>query len=75
MGKGAASHQPTLVEAGKQTFRYDTFGDEDFWGGALRIHDAIAGEALGGVGAGVSPKTALAVGLKVDGEALPPALV
>src|SRR4051812_10942110 len=55
---------------GKRTFRFDTFGDEDFWGGTLRIHEAIEGAALGGVGAGVSPKTALAVGLKVDVDAL-----
>jgi mono/diheme cytochrome c family protein len=56
---------------GRQTFRYDTFGDEVFWGDALRLHDAIKGEALGGVGPGVSPNTALAVGLKVDVDALP----
>ena len=27
-------------------FRFDTFGDEEFWGGTLRLHEAIAGEAL-----------------------------
>src|SRR5882757_8800650 len=53
----------------------DTFGDEDFWGGTLRLHQAIEGSAHGGVGAGVSPKTALAVGLKVDVDALPQATV
>jgi hypothetical protein len=67
------SHQ-TLLE-GRQTFRFDTFGDEDFWGGALKLHDAIQGESLGGVGPGVSPRTALAVGLKVDSMALPPEIV
>jgi hypothetical protein len=57
---------------GRQTFRFDTFGDEDFLGGTLELHRAIAGqEALGGVGPGVSPRTALAVGLKVDADALP----
>ncbi len=56
---------------GRRTFRFDTFGDEDFWGGALRIHEAVEGSALGGVGPGVSPRTALAVGLKVDVDALP----
>jgi hypothetical protein len=60
-----------LFEQGKATFRFDTFGDEAFWGGALQLHRAIAGERLGGVGPGVSPKTALAVGLKVDSRALP----
>ncbi len=60
-----------LLEEGRRIFRHDTFGDEDFWGGTLRLHEAIAGAAHGGVGPGVSPATALAVGLKVDVEALP----
>ena len=69
------SHQAQqLFEQGKQIFRFDTFGDEAFWGDALQLHTAIEGEALGGVGPGVSPKTALAVGLKVDSDALPRSL-
>ena len=64
-----------MMEQGKQIFRYDTFGSEDFWGGKLRLHESIAGQKLGGVGNGVSPKTALALGLKVDAEALPANLV
>lgn len=64
-----------MMEQGKQIFRYDTFGSEDFWGGKLRLHEAIAGQKLGGVGNGVSPKSALALGLKVDAEALPADLV
>ena len=67
------AHQ--MLEQGKQIFRYDTFGDEAFWGDTLRLHQAIAGEHLAGVGPGVSPKTALAVGLKVDVDALPASLV
>jgi RNA polymerase sigma factor (sigma-70 family) len=59
------------LRRGKKTFRYDTFGDEAFWGDALRLHEAIAGEANGGIGSGVSPKMALALGLKVDVDALP----
>jgi len=59
------------IAQGRQTFRYDTFGDEAFWGDTLKVHQAIEGAALGGVGPGVSPKTALAVGLKVDVDALP----
>ncbi|ATW28611.1 hypothetical protein DCMF_13955 [Candidatus Formimonas warabiya] len=59
------------VKEGQRIFRYDTFGDEDFWGNTLKLHQAIAGEKLGGVGPGVSPKTALSVGLKVDAQALP----
>ena len=70
-----SEHAQQMLEQGKQIFRFDTFGSEDFWGGKLRLHDAIAGEKLGGVGSGVSPKTALALGLKVDSEALPADLV
>ncbi len=60
-----------LLKEGKRTFRYATFGDEKFWGGLLDLEKAIEGEANGGVGPGVSPATALSVGLKVDVEALP----
>ena len=59
------------MEQGKQIFRYDTFGDEAYWSGKLKLHQAIQGSKFGGVGPGVSPKTALAVGLKVDMDALP----
>ncbi|HBG06241.1 MAG: hypothetical protein A2075_00835 [Geobacteraceae bacterium GWC2_58_44] len=65
-----------MVDAGKQTFRFDTFGDEAFWGDTLKLHQGIEGSGfVGGVGPGVSPKTALAVGLKVDVDALPQDLV
>lgn len=60
-----------LFLEGRRIFRYDTFGDQAFWGGALQLHRAIAGARNGGVGPGVSPKTALAVGLKVDATAIP----
>ena len=60
-----------LITEGQQIFRFDTFGDEDFWSGALHLDQAIEGQNNGGYGAGVSPATALAVGLKVDAEALP----
>ena len=56
---------------GKQIFRHDTFGSEAFWGGELLLHEAIAGEANGGVGPGLSPRAALDLGLKVDRNALP----
>jgi mono/diheme cytochrome c family protein len=62
-------------EQGRRAFRFDTFGDQSFWGDALKLHQAIEGSKLGGVGPGVSPNTALAVGLKVDADALPPSLV
>jgi hypothetical protein len=64
-----------MIEQGRRIFRYDTFGDEAFWGDALKLHQAIAGQKLGGIGPGVSPKTALSVGLKVDADALPAALI
>jgi hypothetical protein len=56
---------------GRETFRFDTFGDEVFWGDTLRLHEAIMGERLGGVGPGLSPNAALNLGLKVDRAALP----
>jgi mono/diheme cytochrome c family protein len=59
--------RPELVEQGKQIFRYDTFGDEIFWTDTLRMQEVIS--------AAVDPVTALSVGLKVDAEALPPAVV
>jgi mono/diheme cytochrome c family protein len=51
---------------GQTIFRFDTFGDEKLWTNVLRMHEAIRS---------VNPVTALAVGLKVDIEALPPALI
>ena len=66
--------QRTLAE-GRQIFRFDTFGDEAFWGDTIKLHQAIQGTRFGGVGPGVSPKTALSVGLKVDVDALPPELI
>jgi mono/diheme cytochrome c family protein len=69
--EAAAEHASRMIEEGRQIFRFDTFGSEDFWGGQLRLHEAIMGEALGGVGPGVSPQTALEVGLKVDVNAVP----
>jgi hypothetical protein len=64
----------TMIEQGRRIFRFDTFGSEAFWGDALQLHKALAGEKNGGVGGGVSPKTALSVGLKVDADALPDSL-
>ena len=51
---------------GQNIFRYDTFGDEQLWTDVLRMPQAISS---------VSPATALAVGLKVDVDALPPQVV
>jgi len=66
---------PELIRKGREIFRHDTFGDEAFWSGVLHLDRAILGENNGGFGPGVSPNTALSVGLKVDAEALPDDLV
>ena len=55
-----------LVAEGKQTFRFDTFGDETKWTDELHMEQVVNA---------VDPTTALAVGLKVDSEALPPEVV
>ena len=67
----AASPSSRVLARGRQVFRFDSFGDQAFWGGALQLHRAIAGSKNGGVGPGVSPKTALSVGLKVDATRIP----
>src|SRR5262245_8446535 len=59
------------IARGQRIFRFDTFGDQAFWGDTLKLHLAIEGAQFGGVGVGVSPRTALAVGLKIDADALP----
>jgi len=69
-----ADNAAALIADGRQAFRFDTFGDEAFWSDALHLDEAVAGAANGGVGPGLSPAQALALGLKVDSEALEPAL-
>jgi mono/diheme cytochrome c family protein len=61
---GPTEPSPEDIAQGQQIFRFDTFGDETFWTDTLRLHEVIQ--------AGVSPLTALSVGLKVDADALPP---
>jgi hypothetical protein len=85
LGRKAGAQQPPsdpiannaqqMLTEGKNIFRFETFGDEAFWGGALKLHQAVAGAKLGGVGPGVSPATALSVGLKVDVDALPQSVI
>lgn len=70
----ATTYGNQLIDEGRDTFRNDTFASEKFFGGVLQIHNAIQGEARGGFGPGVAPETALAVGLKVDVDRLPPSL-
>ncbi|WP_261317078.1 hypothetical protein [Rhizobium leguminosarum] len=66
----AADQARRYLEEGRETFRFDTFGSEDFWGGKLKLHEAIAGDKLGGKGPGLSPKKALELGLKVESHDL-----
>jgi cytochrome c5 len=70
-----SAHALDLFANGRRTFRFDTFGDEHFWGDTLKLHQAIEGARFGGVGPGLSPAAALGVGLKVDSTALPQALI
>jgi hypothetical protein len=72
--KTIAKSAAQQLDAGRFIFRFDTFGSEAFWGDQLRLHEAIAGAALGGTGSGLDPATALQLGLKVDVDALPPPL-
>jgi hypothetical protein len=55
-----------LLSQGREIFRFETYGDEAFWGGNLHLNQAL--ETL-------KPAEALALGLKVDADALPPELV
>ena len=50
-----------MINDGRQIFRYDTFGDEAFWTGVLRINEPLRS---------LTPRKALSLGLKVDSDAL-----
>src|SRR5262245_3651768 len=64
---GIAVTRPVAAQLdGEQIFRFDTFGDEQLWTNVLKMHEAVAT---------VGPATALGVGLKVDVDALPPAVI
>src|SRR5262245_42579955 len=58
----AEDNSQQLLEQGRQIFRFDTFGDETFWGDQLHLHQAIAT---------LTPREVLELGLKVDTAALP----
>ena len=65
-GGGAVADDlsPQTLAAGREVFRFDTFGDEQFWTDTARMHEVVQKS--------VSPATALSVGLKVDADAIPP---
>lgn len=60
---GLRGGERALRDEGREVFRYDTFNDEALWTDVLGMHTIIA--------TSISPRTALAVGLKVDAEVLP----
>jgi hypothetical protein len=60
-----------MMEKGKAVFRFETFGDEVFWTDKLELHKVVVNEKHGGTGKGITPKEALALGLKVDLHLLP----
>ena len=62
----AESNSQAMIQEGRQIFRFDTFGDQAFWGGQLKLHQAINT---------LTPRQALALGLKIDSEVLPPAVI
>lgn len=68
-------HAASMLKEGREIFRHETFGSEDFWGGRLKLHQAIVGAKEGGVGPGLTPRQALQLGLKVDVDHLPGILV
>jgi hypothetical protein len=53
--------------SGQEIFRFDTYGDKQFWTDKLRMHRVIESR--------IDPLTALSLGLKVDADALPAELV
>jgi hypothetical protein len=63
-GPARDDRSPQTLAEGQRIFRYDAFGDEQFWTDTARMHQVIQKS--------VSPKMALSVGLKVDADAIPP---
>ena len=65
LGSAEANSQ-AMINQGRHIFRFDTFGDEAFWGGKLKLHETINH---------LTPNQALNLGLKVDSAALPSTVV
>ncbi|PYV52557.1 MAG: hypothetical protein DMG92_00580 [Acidobacteria bacterium] len=62
----AEGNSREMINQGRHIFRFDTFGDEAFWGGQLKLHETINH---------LTPRQAIELGLKVDSNALPPAVI
>jgi len=56
-----------MIAEGQRIFRFDTFGDEQFWTDTLKLNEVVEKS--------VDPATALKVGLKVDADVLPPGIL
>jgi mono/diheme cytochrome c family protein len=65
--QGPSGPSPADIAAGKDIFRFNTFGDEKFWTDTLHMNSVIQSS--------VDPTTALSVGMKVDADTLPPAVL
>jgi hypothetical protein len=70
-GSSINDNAKDMMEKGKAVFRFETFGDEVFWTDKLKLHKVLVSEKHGGIGKGLSPKEALAAGIKVDLRMLP----
>src|SRR5439155_8166488 len=64
-----------MLADGREIFRYDSFGSEAYWGDQLGLHKAILRQEKGGVGAGLSARKALQLGLKADSDKIPKLLI
>jgi cytochrome c5 len=62
-GPAIDDHSPQTLSEGQRVFRFETFGNEEFWTDKARLHDVVRQS--------VSPTTALKLGLKVDADAIP----
>src|SRR5437764_5149459 len=62
----AEANSQKMITQGRHTFRFDTFGDEAFWGDTLKLHETINN---------LPPREALALGLKIDSRALPATVI
>jgi mono/diheme cytochrome c family protein len=64
--RAAVAGDPRMVAEGRQIFRFDDFGDWRFWTDTAQLHVLMEQ---------VSPELALALGLQVDADAVPPAVL
>ncbi|MDQ3185477.1 MAG: hypothetical protein M3Q16_03240 [Pseudomonadota bacterium] len=61
---GGQRHQAGNAEAGREVFRFETFGNEGFWTDAIQLPKGMENEKF-------TPRQALEAGLHVDADAVP----